>query len=635
MNDFYIFTIILLFNFKKNNDNNNYSHIIIMSLNEKDKDKNENKEKDKKLSYENDLFMYYDYIKDNFTINRDKLKSVVEIFKEKMKAEEKLSSTIKQLCENYISKYNKKSSFESKVDLTINKIINNFLDESNIIDEKNKFISENLIVPFNGILSSHKIISDEIIKVAEHLHDDFKLINEVLKQKVDDLMKIGKNLENSIYKLEKIKISDDYKLEEEIEEKKNKENEDKKAVKSKKKKSGNINENKIQEEPLSKEELIEKYKKNKEKNMKSAKNMKVEYESFINVANSEKDKYLKNIKPIYDQYQILDEQFIQEFKEKFKKIFENEIIFLNRNIDIRKNIVNEYINLIDVEKEMNSFINSKFVKFSKPMDMKCVSYTPQIVLKNRNDPIESVITQKVNTEINAIFLSGGNGLKENEENNYLFFQKCIKLILDQKDYEKDKLLKLLETNNREQFLTALNQCRVEGIFELPQKSFDNLCFLLNYLVNFAIQNEDFESIKTTIILSQTFYVETNKKLFLNSGIASNKNWKDKVFWEKIIDYAINYEINNSQGFSIFLEEDSKARKSRVESAITSNIITYLFNMKLFKFPEDKYKELIEDLINKYKIEDGEAIYGTLNSINMEIENEKKKEDNLNDNSENK
>jgi len=603
-----------------------------MSFKEKDKKNNT----DKKLSYDNDLFMYCDYIKDNFILNRNKLKSVLDIFKEKTKAEEKLSSTIKQLCENYISKYNKKSCFESKVDSAINKIINNFIDESNIIDEKNKFISENLIVPFNGLLSSHTIISDEIIKVAETLQVDFKVINEVLKQKVDDLMKIGKDLENSIYKLEKIKVCDDYKLEEEIEIKKSKEIEDKKAEKSKKKKRDSIKDNKIQEKPLSKEEIIEKYKKIKERNVNAAKNIKVEYSSFINVANEEKDKYLKNIKPIYDQYQILDEQFIQEFKEKFKKVFENDIIFFNKNIEIRKNIVNEYINLIDVEKEMNSFINSKFVKFAKPTDMKCVCYTPQIVLKNRNDPIESVITQKVNTEINAIFLSGGSEVKENEENTYIFCQKCIKLILEQKEYEKDKLLKLLETNKREQFLTALNQCRIEGIFELPKISFDNLSFLLNYLINFAIKSDDYESIKTTIILSQTFYLETDKKLFLKSGIASNENWKSKVFWEKIIDYAINFEINNSQGFSIFLEEDSKARKSRVESAITSNIITFLFNMKLFNFPEEKYKELIESLINKYKIEDGEAIYGTLNSINMEIENENKKNGkNQKDNSENK
>ena len=91
--------------------------------------------------------------------------------------------------------------------------------------------SVHFFLPFNGILSSHKTISDEIMKVAEHLQEDFKIINEVLKQKVDDLMKIGKDLENSIYKLEKIKTCDDYILEAEIENKKSKEIEDKKVVK--------------------------------------------------------------------------------------------------------------------------------------------------------------------------------------------------------------------------------------------------------------------------------------------------------------------------------------------------------------------------------------------------------------------
>lgn len=607
-----------------------------MSLNDIDKAKIKNENLDNKLSYDDDLFMYLDYIKDNFTTNRNKLKGIIEIFKEKMKAEEKLSSTIKQLCENYNSQYNKKSNYESKVDLAISQIINNFIEESKIIDEKNKFISENLILPFSGLLSTHKIIYDEIVTVAEHLHDDFIIINEVLNQKIDDLMKVGKDLENSLYKLEKIKISDDFKIEEEIENQKAKEIEDQKDMKTKKKKRNTVKDNRKQEKPLTKEELILKLTKSKERNVMYAKNIKVEYASIIDIANLEKNKYLKGIKPIYAQYQVLDEQLIQEIKEKFKKVFDNDIIFLNKNIDIRKNLVNEYINLIDVEKEMNAFINSKFIKFTKPMDIKGFSYTPQIVLKNRNDPVESIITQKVNNEINSIFLDDGNKDKEDEKSTYIFCQKCIKLILDQKEYEKDKLLKILETNNREQFLIALNQCRAEGIFELPQKSFDNLSFLLNYLCNFAIKNEDYESIKTTIILSQTFYLETDKKLFLHAGIASNENWKDKEFWEKIIDYSIDHDINNSQGFFKFFEEDSKSRKHRVESAITSNIITFLFNMKLFNFPEENYKDIIEDLIKKYKIEDPTLIYGTLSSINIEIENENKIDNNnINVNSENK
>ena len=138
-------------------------------------------------------------------------------------------------------------------------------------------------------------------------------------------------------------------------------------------------------------------------------------------------------------------------------------------------------------------------------------------------------------------------------------------------------------------MNALNQCRIEGIFELAQKAFDNLNSILIYLVKFAINDEDYESIKTTIILSQTFHLNTNKELFLHASIASNEVWKDKMFWEKIIDYSIWDEVNNFKGFSIFLEEDTKERKQRVESAIISNMITYLYNMKLFNYPEEKYK----------------------------------------------
>ena len=43
-------------------------------------------------------------------------------------------------------------------------------------------------------------------------------------------------------------------------------------------------------------------------------------------------------------------------------------------------------------------------------------------------------------------------------------------------------------------------------------------------------------------------------------------------------------------------------------------------MKLFNYPEEKYKELIDDLVKKYKI-DGTSIYATLNSINIVIEKE--------------
>ena len=100
---------------------------------------------------------------------------------------------------------------------------------------------------------------------------------------------------------------------------------------------------------------------------------------------------------------------------------------------------------------------------------------------------------------------------------------------------------------------------------------------------------------------------------LQSGISLNTIWHNKEFWEKIIEYSITEEINNSKGFLIFLEEDSKSREKRVESAIMSNLITFLFNMKLFGYPEEEIKIVIDEFIEKYKI-DGSLIYAT--NVNM-------------------
>ena len=104
-----------------------------------------------------------------------------------------------------------------------------------------------------------------------------------------------------------------------------------------------------------------------------------------------------------------------------------------------------------------------------------------------------------------------------------------------------------------------------------------------------------------------------KKILLQSGITLNTIWHKKEFWEKIIEYSINEEINYGKGFMIFLEEDSNSREKRVESAIMSTLITFLFNMKLFGCPENEIRIIIDEFIEKYKI-DGTMVYAT--NVNM-------------------
>ena len=195
------------------------------------------------------------------------------------------------------------------------------------------------------------------------------------------------------------------------------------------------------------------------------------------------------------------------------------------------------------------------------------------------------------------------------------------------------------------FLHMLNQYRVEGVFVLQDTSFQNFCMTLSSLIEKAINQDDFECIKFCMILSQTFYLQAEKKILLQSCMTLNSIWQDKNFWIKLIEYSIDDEINNSKDYTIFLEEDGNSRQKRVESAVMSNLITFLFNMKLFGYPEDKSKIVIDEFIKKYNI-DGNLVYATnvsirdiqddiiTQSIDSIINNEIKEDAQININTEN-
>ena len=164
------------------------------------------------------------------------------------------------------------------------------------------------------------------------------------------------------------------------------------------------------------------------------------------------------------------------------------------------------------------------------------------------------------------------------------------------------------------FLHMLNQYRVEGVFILQNESFQNFTKTLSSILEKSIIDKDYESIKYCMILSQTFYLQTEtKKILLQSCMTQNEIWKQKDFWIDIIEYSINEEINTEKEYYVFLSENRESREKRIESAVISNLITFLFNMKLFGYSEDKSKLVIDQFIKKYNI-DGNLIYATNISI---------------------
>ena len=561
---------------------------------------------DKKLSYKKDLWMYFDDINEKFFFERNKAKTLLYIISQKNDIDYEYSESLKYLFNQYITQFDAhQEQINSNIDNeknTLNKAIKSLINglkmESELYLNHTKNILENFIKPLEGFIMNQCEISNEFSRLMKSYEKEFMNAYKQVEEKQLNFFQGGKSIENAINKLEKIKY------------KNKKENYDKNIEEK------NINNNDIDIDDEEKE-MIEKMNEILEKNKTTSKQLQLDYQEYIKKANVEREKYIKLSENLYDKVQRLDEEFIKQMKAKIIFLTENEL----KLIDNIKNNISSTLQLskeINIENEINLFINSKSTKFSHPKLFEYVDYNPYIILRNRKghiDAIESEISSKIVECLKETFKY--DKTKDNliQEENIKFINDTVNDIWDGNKYNDNKLEKLFKDHiYRMNFLHMLNQYRVEGVFILQNESFQNFTKTLSSILEKSIIDKDYESIKYCMILSQTFYLQTEtKKILLQSCMTQNEIWKQKDFWIDIIEYSINEEINAEKEYYVFLSENRESREKRIESAVISNLITFLFNMKLFGYSEDKSKLVIDQFIKKYNI-DGNLIYATNISI---------------------
>ena len=561
---------------------------------------------DKKLSYKKDLWMYFDDINEKFFFERNKAKTLLYIISQKNDIDYEYSESLKYLFNQYITQFDAhQEQINSNIDNeknTLNKAIKSLINglkmESELYLNHTKNILENFIKPLEGFIMNQCEISNEFSRLMKSYEKEFMNAYKQVEEKQLNFFQGGKSIENAINKLEKIKY------------KNKRENYDKNIEEK------NINNNDIDIDDEEKE-MIEKMNEILEKNKTTSKQLQLDYQEYIKKANVEREKYIKLSENLYDKVQRLDEEFIKQMKTKIIFLTENEL----KLIDNIKNNISSTLQLskeINIENEINLFINSKSTKFSHPKLFEYVDYNPYIILRNRKghiDAIESEISSKIVECLKETFKY--DKTKDNliQEENIKFINDTVNDIWDGNKYNDNKLEKLFKDHiYRMNFLHMLNQYRVEGVFILQNESFQNFTKTLSSILEKSIIDKDYESIKYCMILSQTFYLQTEtKKILLQSCMTQNEIWKQKDFWIDIIEYSINEEINTEKEYYVFLSENRESREKRIESAVISNLITFLFNMKLFGYSEDKSKLVIDRFIEKYNI-DGNLIYATNISI---------------------
>ena len=538
-----------------------------------------------KALYKKGLWMYFSSIKNKFFLDRTKAKALLYIISQKNEIEYEYSENLKYLYkqfisqfDNYMSSSHSKYSNENSLNITFNIFINNLKYESELYANHSKEILNNIIKPLEGFIMNQCEISYELIGLMESYEKEFKLVCQQIEQKKNNFHQAGKNVENALKKLELMKKKQSSKEEE------------------------NDNEN----------DSIKKFEDIFNKNADIGKLLRIEYEEYIKKANEERERYIKLCENIYDKIQNLDEEYIKMMKNNLKVLINKEMNLIE---NIQKDKVNilQYVDKINVENDIKVFINSKITKFDPPKPFEYMDYKPDIILRNReshNGTIQKEINKKIINNLNQIFKFEKSTTNLKEEENINFINETVNDIWDGLNYNNNKLEILFKEHiYRLRFLRMLNQYRVEGIFLLQNMSFKNFCMIISSLLEKSIEYEDYECIKFCMILSQTFYLQGEKKVSLQSGIALNQIWQDKNFWKNIIEYSIYEDLNISKGYIVFLKEDVKTRERRVESTIISNLITFLFNMKLFGYSEEDTKVVIDEFIEKYNI-DKKVVYAS-------------------------
>ena len=159
--------------------------------------------------------------------------------------------------------------------------------------------------------------------------------------------------------------------------------------------------------------------------------------------------------------------------------------------------------------------------------------------------------------------------------------------------EEIKLLRDYIGKNREyrdEFLKVINNYRTFGKLELPEREYD---LIGNYFIQiidciFEEKSEkDFKMIKSTILMSQTFFViKNNEKLYLIEKIKGHKLFLEIEYFTKYMKFCIEEMYLNNDKSKVV-----KFTKNK-EEMLFSSIITFFNYMKELEVPINHIKQII-------------------------------------------
>ena len=357
------------------------------------------------------------------------------------------------------------------------------------------------------------------------------------------------------------------------------------------------------------------------------------------------EKYIKSLDEVNNvrEKMVKKEEELLKFYQKVNYDFYNKIscaiIYI---IPILKNLFHslllelsateERCKKMNIQQDINDFIINNSTNLSPEKTVEFEPYYPQADLKYTN------ISGKDKKELENLDMN--YQIIEILKNNFKDIRTDLNMKAEQKKHrlrflcneifkigpgvgftseEKEELINLIKKPKYKSFfLIILSKQRTKGRFKRSEKLIKDLVeIIINILDSSEIEN-DFDSVKNCIVLSETFYYEKdenkknkdkdNKKIFLIDFIKYYKWFQDINFWEGIIESMIQKEIAKSEKINIRnrTKETDEETKAKISNISFSIVLSYTNTMIEFNISKEDVNKIVENFVLKYNIDENIA-----------------------------
>ena len=526
------------------------------------------------------------------------LKHLTKFSKEYVKLINEFNFNLESLFNIHLKCYDKAKTFSGTLIKNVCKLINSqfesFKPLINSLNKRTK-ISEDLILEKEN----------SIQKIQEHVSNSKKeLENQTIQIKKYKTIfdELGNESEELIINYYISKKNPN-----------NNNNNNKIFLKNNETNKNNNNSNNIYEERIN--QTLQKMKNSEKDYMKSVNNVNQYEENFLStlhISNSNLIKFCKEYGEILKEISL---EYLNHYKS-YDTLIESEL----------KNSI-PFLTEFNIGEKFNEQLKGKSSICFPFQKIKLIPYTLKKIIKyntysndlykSKNEIGVNDVYEMVRKFYEYLRLRDENYNLEIEEekiitnnitNKILSFSNTKRKLEEETEEELNKINELMKKKeNREIFLTKINEFRNLGLFLIPEKNYYEIGKIMNSMLDNILEDEDLYCAKNVLILSQTYYIndENNKKKYLQLLIQTNPIFKNINFWKKYVQFSIVYEIRENirkeikNGFIMMNNQEQNEMK--YNNIVFGQLLPIANNMIEFGLDKENVKEIIQEKFETYRI----------------------------------